>query len=108
MIGWGNRYDTPQTETIMTNPPAMTPTRRAVLQAARDGNLWRSERGFDLYASYAEKWVGAARRKVTAQSDWLAERRLIHIGDRERGTMRRPWVITDAGRAALGTDEDQR
>lgn len=89
----------------MTNPPALTPTRRAVLEAARDGKLWRSERGFELYDSYAERWAATARRKVTAQADWLADRGLIRIG--EMAGTKRPWHLTDAGRAAL-TDEASR
>ena len=67
--------------------------------ARNDGSLYRSESGGDLYASYL---VGPMHRKINRNIKKLCkELRLLCIGDIDRDRLIRPWLITDAGRAAL-------
>ena len=81
----------------------LTDTQRRVLQAAADGDLFRSESGFDLYDCY----IRGERRKVTGVVAKLNERepRLLRIGEQDRFS--RPWHLTDAGREALGLDPEE-
>jgi hypothetical protein len=79
----------------------LTPPQLAVLRAARDGNLHRSESIGTLYNSY----LTDTDRNVTRQADALArtEPPLIEIGERQRWM--RPWLITNAGLAVLAEYE---
>lgn len=72
-----------------------------ILRSARNGDLFRSESGADLYQSYMDggrvKVTGAVRR-ITAR-----ETRLLEIG--ERHGFKRHWLLTDDGIAALAKQE---
>ncbi len=80
----------------------LTRAQLIVLRAAARGDLYRSESGSDLYASY----IRGEHRRVSAVIERLnASERLLAIGERE-GFIR-PWYLTDAGRAELAKHSEE-
>jgi hypothetical protein len=79
----------------MTN---LTEPQLRVLRAAADGDVYRSHSINTLYESFNR---ADRHRKVTGVVKKLTDRSepLLVIGERDRWTT--PWLLTDAGRAAL-------
>ncbi len=80
----------------------VTPGQVAVLRAAKDGRLSRSESIGTLYESFMRPRTSAfTEKKVTAIVKRLTDREtpLLEIGERERWS--RPWHLTAAGEAVL-------
>lgn len=92
----------------MTSTLKLTALDVEVLRAAarNDGSVWRDDHDAPYYSYLA--WLGAGRnnrKNVTNHVHKLSQAMpaLIELGERDR--FNRPWLITDAGRAALeGTD----
>ena len=82
----------------------LTTSQWTVLRNARDGHVYRSESGHDLYACYdrAQGVVGG-HKKVTAVVDRLCALGLLQIG--EQAGMNRPWHVTEQGATALAQKE---
>ena len=89
--------------TQIATAPAIKLTARqwTVLRDARDGHVYRSERGHDLYACYDR--AQSANKKVTAIVDRLCALGLLQIG--ERGPMQRAWLVTEKGSQMLAQKE---
>ncbi|WP_433460663.1 hypothetical protein [Micromonospora sp. CA-248212] len=79
----------------------LTPVQLAVLRAAADGNLYRSESIRSLYKSFRSD----THANVTRQADALADLNLIRIGE-QRGAQR-PWHIEPDGLKALADYDAQ-
>jgi hypothetical protein len=76
----------------------LTPSQLMVLRSAKAGNVYRSERGGDLYACYDRSQVTRGRHKrVTAIVDRLSALGLLRIGEHAAAVMQRPWHVTEAG-----------
>jgi hypothetical protein len=72
--------------------PKLTPVQLTVLTHASAGEVYRSERGHDLYACYDR---AQGNKRVTAIVDRLSTLGLIAIG--EQRIMQRAWNITGEG-----------
>ena len=82
----------------------LTPIQWTVLRNAKEGNVYRSERGGDLYDCYDRaQATGARHKKVTAIVDRLSALGLLKIG--EQSVMTRPWHVTEKGEQALADKE---
>jgi hypothetical protein len=81
----------------------LTTSQWTVLRDARDGHVYRSERGHDLYACYDR--AQSANKKVTAIVERLSALGLLRIG--EQAGMERPWHVTEEGSKTL-TQEDAK
>jgi len=79
----------------------LTKRQWAVLRDAKDGHVYRSERGLDLYACYDRAQDG--NKKVTAVVERLYALGLLKIG--EQAGMLRPWHVTEQGAEALAQKE---
>jgi hypothetical protein len=77
--------------------PRLTPARLTVLRDARDGHVYRSERGYDLYVSYDRAQHG--NKKVSAVVRRLCALGLLQIGWPAGAS--RPWHVTELGMAVL-------
>ena len=75
----------------------ITPTELAVLDGAASGRLWRSERGYDLYACYLDSVAGERPRKVNAVVDRLCDREIPLLAIGEQDGLRRLWYLTEEG-----------
>lgn len=76
--------------------PKLTPTQLTVLRDAKAGHVYRSERGYDLYACYDR---AQADKKVTAIVERLSTLGLVRIG--EQRVMQRAWHVTEQGEQVL-------
>ena len=74
----------------------LTSSQWTVLRNAQAGHVYRSERGYDLYACYD---AAQSRKKVTAIVGRLSDAGLLRIGEEAGG--QRPWLITAQGAQAL-------
>jgi hypothetical protein len=82
----------------------LTPTPRIVLRDAKDGHVYRSERGYDLYACYDQaQQAGGRDKKVTAVVGRLCALGLLRIG--EPAGMHRLWHVTEQGAQVLAQEE---
>lgn len=79
----------------------LTPSQWTVLCDARNGHVYRSERGHDLYACYNR--AQSCNKKVTAIVERLSALGLLRIG--EQAGMERPWHVTEQGAKALAQKE---
>jgi hypothetical protein len=79
----------------------LTAPRLRVLRAARDGKLWRSESGADLYRTYI---TGQSRPVSARVMDALTRLGLLATGAREG--LIRTWCLTNEGAAILSQSED--
>ena len=82
---------------MTTKAIKLTPTQWTVLRDAKNGHVYRSERGFDLYDCYDRAQGG--NKKVTAIVAKLCSLGLLRIGDLTH--MNRTWHVTDQGDKAL-------
>jgi hypothetical protein len=81
----------------------LTPSQLTILRSAKAGNVYRSERGGDLYECYDRSQVTRGRhKKVTAIVDRLSALGLLRIG--EQSVMTRAWHVTDAGEQVLAKE----
>lgn len=80
----------------------LTKPQIAILRAAAEGNVYRSESIRDLYESYDRS---DGKRRVTTIVDRLTERTepLLRIGKSDGFT--RLWLVTEAGRSELAKRE---
>lgn len=83
----------------MPTKPLTAPQTR-VLAAVADGQLARSERAFHEGKTYLDG------RNVSASLSRLRENGYVRLG--QQVGVERPWIITDAGRAALTAKETSR
>jgi hypothetical protein len=86
--------------TIRLTPPQLT-----VLRDTRDGHVYRSERGHDLYACYDRARGG--NKKVSAIVERLSALGLVRIGE-QGSTMSRPWHVTGLGIEVLAQKEQSK
>lgn len=92
------------TPTATAKAIKLTPVQWTVLRDARDGHVYRSESGHDLYACYDRaQGVGGRHKKVTAVVDRLCALGLIQIG--EQAGMNRPWRVTEQATEVLAQKE---
>lgn len=75
----------------------LTPNQQRVLSAVKAGQVYRSERGVDLYACYDK--TAWPHRKVTSIIDRLYKASFVRIGDQAQ--LQRPLLITEEGLRAL-------
>lgn len=85
------------TRTATAKAIKLTPAQWIVLRDAKAGHVYRSERGYDLYASYDSAKSG--NKSVTATVKRLSALGLVQIG--EQSGMNRPWHVTEQGVEAL-------
>jgi hypothetical protein len=82
----------------------LTPSQLTVLRDAKDGHVYRSERGHDLYACYDR--AGNGNKKVSAIVQRLCDLGLLRIG--ESAMMHRPWHVTELGIEVLAQKEQSK
>ncbi len=79
----------------------LTQPQWTVLRDAKDGHVYRSERGYDLYACYDRAQGG--NKKVTAIVERLCALGLLRIGEQDQ--MNRSWHVTERGAEVLAQKE---
>lgn len=85
----------------MTAAIKLTLPQLTVLRDAKAGHVYRSERGYDLYACYDR---AQANKKVTAVVNRLSILGLVRIG--EQKVMERPWHVTEQGEHVLSQQKE--
>ena len=77
-------------------PMKLTKLQLDLLRAVRDKRVWRADDSASLYRSYLLRPDGS---RAWTRTNRLSDQGLIRIGDPSE--LRRPWLLTDAGRQLL-------